>query len=112
MSEKQEVHVCKACGTIQIVESAYSKMTELQKATVAAQQAAIDFLESIADGYDQDSAPLHGTSAEHLQCSDVREKIPVVSDVNISQLQKLLVDFFQRNISLEIKETQNGTKNN
>lgn len=100
----KEVHVCKACGTVQMVESGYSKMTELQKVEVAAQQSAIEYLEAIAEGYDQDSAPLRGTSAEHLQCSDVREKIPVVSDVNISQLQKLLVNFFQRNISLEIKE--------
>lgn len=112
----RQVKACEHCGTVQIVESAYDKMTELEKAQVVAQQTAIDFLEAIAEGYDQDSAPLRGTCAEKLQSPDAREKIPVISDANIATLQQLLLNFFQRNINLEFaeepKETTNGTSHN
>lgn len=99
----KEVKVCKECGVVQIFESAYDKMSELERAEFAALLKATEFLENIANGYDQDSAPLRGTSAEKLQSPDVREKIPVFSDVNIVALQKLLVDFFTRNIKLDFK---------
>jgi len=99
----KEVKVCKECGVVQIYESAYDKMSELDKAQFAALLKATEFLEGIANSYDGDHAPLYGTSAEKLQSPDVREKVPVFSDTNIVALQKLLVDFFTRNVKLDFK---------
>jgi ssDNA-binding Zn-finger/Zn-ribbon topoisomerase 1 len=101
---KKEAIVCPKCNSLVVMgESAYDRLEELDKVKVIAQQAAIEFLQNIYEGYDQDHAPLYGTSAEKLQSSDVREQIPVISDMNIFQLQELLTKFYQRHITLEIK---------
>lgn len=81
-------------------KSAYAKMSKAQKVNVVAQEKAVEFLKNIYKGYDQDNAPLYGTSAEKLQDPAAREEIPVLSDISIWQLKELLVEFYNRNIKV------------
>jgi len=101
MADK-EVRCCKECGSIQIVESAYSKMTEKQKVEFIAHQTAIEFLKDIHERYDRDGEFRFEALDPNLKFLDKPEVISVLSDTNVSQLQKLLVDFYFREVKLEI----------
>ena len=101
--EKVEIFCPHCSKTVVIGETAWDRLEPFQKVEVIAQGKAIEFLKNIYEGYDQTHAPLFGTSAEKLQSPDFREQIPVISDTNISQLQKLLVEFYMHNVNVELK---------
>lgn len=76
---------------------------KVDKINLAAQTAAIEFLNNISAGYDQDSTPRFEHISDKLKFLDTPEDIPVVSDTNVDQLKQLLVKFYNRNVTLELK---------